>query len=148
MSRVADEALAEALTWRGTTYRHQASVKGVGCDCLGLIRGVWRALHGTEPEPIPAYEPDWAEVTGEERMLAAARRWLIEKPAAAIEPGDVLLFRMAPEAAVKHCAILTRKGPPGRIVHAYWGRAVTESWLGDWWTSRIAAAFAFPEETD
>ena len=28
--------------WIGTPYRHQASLKGVGCDCLGLVRGVWR----------------------------------------------------------------------------------------------------------
>ena len=36
--------VAEARAWIGTRYRHQASVKGVGCDCLGLVRGVWRAL--------------------------------------------------------------------------------------------------------
>jgi cell wall-associated NlpC family hydrolase len=32
--------VAEARTWIGTPYRHQASLKGVGCDCLGLVRGV------------------------------------------------------------------------------------------------------------
>jgi NlpC/P60 family putative phage cell wall peptidase len=31
-----------ARGWIGTPYRHQASLKGVGCDCLGLLRGVWR----------------------------------------------------------------------------------------------------------
>ena len=40
----------EARAWIGTPYRHQASLKGVGCDCLGLIRGVWRAVMGEEPE--------------------------------------------------------------------------------------------------
>ena len=35
--------LAECRAWIGTPYRHQASVKGVGCDCLGLLRGIWRA---------------------------------------------------------------------------------------------------------
>ena len=38
--------IAEARAWIGTPYRHQARCKGVGCDCLGLVRGVWRALHG------------------------------------------------------------------------------------------------------
>jgi NlpC/P60 family putative phage cell wall peptidase len=34
---------AEARAWIGTPDRHQASLKGMGCDCLGLVRGVWRA---------------------------------------------------------------------------------------------------------
>jgi len=42
-----------ARSWIGTPYVHQASVKGVGCDCLGLLRGVWRELVGAEPEKMP-----------------------------------------------------------------------------------------------
>lgn len=145
MSAVGERALAEAMRWLGTPYQHQASVLGGGCDCLGLVRGVWRGLYGAEPEAVGAYRADWAEVTGEERLLAAARRWLIETPVNAAEPGDVLLFRMAPGAAVKHCALLSRGGAAPRILHAYWGRAVTESWLGDWWASRRVAAFRWPE---
>lgn len=148
MSAIGEEALAEALDWLGTPYQHQASVKGAGCDCLGLVRGVWRSLYGSEPEAVEPYRADWAEVCGEERLLEAARRWLVEKPLTDAEPGDVLMFRMTPEAAVKHCAILSRAGPTPRIVHAYWGRAVVESWLGDWWRSRLVSAFAFPERND
>lgn len=146
MSDVAQRAVVEALDWLGTPYRHQGSEKGVGCDCLGLVRGVWRAVHGPEPEKIEPYRADWAEMCREERLLDAARRWLVEKPVEAQAPGDVLLFRMAPEASVKHCAILTRCGPTPRIVHAYWGRAVVESWLGEWWRRRLVAAFSFPSE--
>jgi NlpC/P60 family putative phage cell wall peptidase len=148
MSATRDRALAEAMSWIGTPYQHQASVKGLGCDCLGLVRGVWRSLYGTEPEAVPPYRADWAEVSGEERLLAAARRWLVEVPVETARPGDVVLFRMSPEAAIKHCALISHAGPPGRIVHAYWGRAVTESWLGDWWRSRLVAAFTFPEKED
>ncbi|MEM1422329.1 MAG: peptidase P60, partial [Pseudomonadota bacterium] len=39
-----DQIAYEASRWIGTPYRHQASLRGVGCDCLGLLRGVWRAL--------------------------------------------------------------------------------------------------------
>lgn len=42
-----------ARRWIGTPYHHQASLKGVGCDCLGLVRGVYRELCGAEPEPMP-----------------------------------------------------------------------------------------------
>ena len=142
------EAVAIARAWLGTPYRHQASVQGEGADCLGLLRGVWRELVGTEPEPTPPYRPDWAEVGGGETLLWAARRWLTEIPIGAAGAGDVLLFRMAPGCPVKHCAILSAGAVAGagepRMIHAYWGRAVVESWIGAWWRRRLVAAFAWP----
>src|SRR5262245_54365632 len=98
--------LAEVRSWIGTPYQHQASAKGVGCDCLGLVRGVWRALYGDEPAPAPAYTPDWAERLGQETLYRAARAHLVEIACAAAQPGDVLLFRMHADAPLKHCAIL------------------------------------------
>ena len=56
MSRA--DIVRAAGDWLGTPYRHQASVRGVGCDCLGLIRGVWRECIGPEPEPVPQPQPD------------------------------------------------------------------------------------------
>lgn len=139
--------VAAARGWIGTPYRHQASLKGVGCDCLGLVRGVWRELYGAEPEAPPPYRADWAETGVAETLLDAATRHLTPLGLGAFAPGDVLLFRMSPDACVKHCAIVSasRPGDPQpRIVHAYWGRAVVESWLGPWWRRRLAAAFSFP----
>jgi NlpC/P60 family putative phage cell wall peptidase len=133
--------LAEARDWIGTPYQHQASAKGAGCDCLGLVRGVWRALYGAEPEPAPAYTPDWAERHGEETLLQAARRRMIEIAVQEAQPGDVLLFRMAAEAPAKHAAILDEGD---RLIHAYWARAVVRSRFAPWWRARCAAAFSFP----
>ena len=48
-----DEIVEAARAWLGTPYHHQASLRGVGCDCLGLVRGVWRELYGPEPEAAP-----------------------------------------------------------------------------------------------
>ncbi|MCK4713545.1 MAG: peptidase, partial [Marinosulfonomonas sp.] len=60
------ERVAElARGWIGTPYRHQASVKGAGADCLGLLRGIWCEVYGAEPEAVPAYTPDWSEPQGE-----------------------------------------------------------------------------------
>ena len=67
-----------ARGWLGTPYQHQASLKGVGCDCLGLVRGLWRETFGAEPEVPPAYAPDWAEAGLEETLAEAGRRHLIE----------------------------------------------------------------------
>src|SRR5829696_3204621 len=61
--------IAETRTWIGTPYRHQASLKAVGCDCLGLLRGVWRAVMGAEPETPGPYSADW----GGRRRRAAHR---------------------------------------------------------------------------
>ncbi|MGD9966968.1 MAG: NlpC/P60 family protein [Hyphomonadaceae bacterium] len=134
--------LAEARAWIATPYQHQASTKGAGCDCLGLIRGVWRALYGGEPEPVPAYTPDWAERHGAEMLYSAARRHLLEIPRASAQPGDVLLFRMAPDAPAKHAAILDEEE---FVIHAYWARAVVRSRFAPWWRTRCAAAFSFPD---
>ena len=75
-----DAIVAEARSWIGTRYRHQASLKGVGCDCLGLVRGVWRNCIGDEPETLPPYAPDWAEATGAEALASAALRHLVPIP--------------------------------------------------------------------
>ncbi|MCR6646556.1 MAG: NlpC/P60 family protein [Terricaulis sp.] len=133
--------LAEARDWIGTPYQHQASAKHAGCDCLGLVRGVWRALYGAEPEAAPPYTPDWAERAGAETLLAAARRHLDEISIEAAAPGDVLLFRMDAHSPAKHAAILDEGDG---LIHAYWARAVVRSRFAPWWRARLAGAFSFP----
>jgi NlpC/P60 family putative phage cell wall peptidase len=139
------EIVSAARAWIDTPYRHQASEKGVGADCLGLVRGVWRELYGEEPEATPPYTPDWAERGGAELLRDTARRHLVERPPESTRPGDILLFRIRTGAPAKHAAILAE---PARIVHAYWGRAVTETALSPWWSRRLAAAFSFPNVID
>ncbi len=132
-----------ARGWLGTPYVHQASTRGAGADCLGLIRGVWRDLHGDEPETPPPYTADWAECGGAEVLRAAAMRHL--RPVAEAEPwtaGQVLLFRMRPGAVAKHLGILSAGGL--RFLHAYDAHGVIESPLTPPWRSRVIARFRFP----
>ncbi|MDX3927436.1 MAG: NlpC/P60 family protein [Shinella sp.] len=137
------EVVAIAREWIGTPYRHQASRKGVGCDCLGLIRGVWRELYGAEPERPGAYQPDWAERGGAERLIEAATRHFGEPVATeTMRPGDVLVFRWRSGCAAKHAGILSA---PDRFIHAYEQAAVVESPLIAGWRRRTAAVFRFPE---
>ena len=135
--------VAAARAWIGTPYVHQASVAGAGTDCLGLLRGVWRAVVGGEPEPVPAYTADWGEGGGREVLMAAALRWLV--PSAEVWPGDVLLFRMRDGSIAKHLGIQSIVGAGAAFVHAYTGHGVIESPLSDPWARRIVARFAFPE---
>lgn len=140
---VAEAAAAEALSWLGTPYRHQGRNKGVGCDCVGLLLGVWRAVHSEPPELPGAYAPDWAEADGGgERLLTALRRHFREKPMEAMTPGDVLLFRWRPHLPAKHAGIMVGAD---EFVHAYEGMAVSRSALVPQWRRRIAGVFAFPD---
>jgi NlpC/P60 family putative phage cell wall peptidase len=139
-----ERIVAEARSWVGTPYQHQCSTKGAGTDCLGLVRGVWRAVLGPEPEVVPPYTSDWAEPSAQEVLLAAALRCLCPKPMDAPARGDVLLFRMNDRAIAKHLGIQSSLNP-ARFVHAYTGHGVIESSLSLPWERRIAARFAFPE---
>lgn len=140
-----DALVAEARSWIGTSYRHQASVKGVGCDCLGLVRGVWRACLGEEPEAPPPYAPDWAEAGGDETLAAAALRHLAPVPCDAFDKGDVLLFRWRDGCVAKHAAIASSATT---MIHAHDGAAVCEVAITPWWRRRLAYAFTFPGVAD
>lgn len=133
--------MTATLAWLGTPYRHQASLQGVGCDCLGLVRGVWRTVVGPEPEPLPGYAPDWAEAGGGETLAAAADRHFRRIAIEDADAGDVLLFRWRETTPAKHAGILIR---PDRFVHAHEGAVVAEAPLGRWWRARAAGAWRFP----
>ncbi len=134
--------VAAARGWIGTPYVHQCSVKGVGTDCLGLVRGLWRELCGPEPECMPAYTPDWGEAGGIELLLGGAGRLL--RPAPDEQPGVVLIFRMRDGAVAKHMGILAETGAAPSFVHAYDRHGVVESPLSAPWRARIAGRFRFP----
>lgn len=132
-----------AMGWIGTPYHHQASLRGVGTDCFGLIRGVWRELYGVngDPERVPTYSWDWAEAKDDETMLSAARRHMIEVPLSGCRGGDVVLFRYRAGYNAKHAAILVGGG---KMIHASFGATTCEVHMSDWWRRHMAGAFAFP----
>lgn len=136
-----DAVVQAARRWLGTPYCHQASLRGEGADCLGLLRGVWRELIGPEPEPLTAYGPGWAELSGEERLLEIAGRHLLARMDGAIVPGNVLIFRWKTGLPAKHCGIATG---PDRFIHAHDGAQVAEVALVPGWRRRIAGLFDFP----
>jgi len=130
-----------ARSWLGTPYHDQASLRGVGCDCLGLARGVWREVVGDEPFPIPPYSRDWGETGPHEVLANGASSMLIPIPTAEESPGALVLFRMAPRAIAKHVGILTA---PDSFIHSYERLGVVEEILTPIWARRIAFAFLFP----
>lgn len=136
--------VATARSWCGTPYRHQASLKHVGCDCLGLVRGVWRDIYGSEPELPPPYSADWAESNPAESLAEAARRHMQEINVSDFSAGDLLLFRWRNWLPAKHAGIAIDRT---RMIHAQDGIRVCEVPLSQWWVQRVAYAFRFPERT-
>lgn len=110
--------VAEARTWMGTHYRHQARAKGVGVDCIGMIGmtalacGVsgaqeWRedrAMHSYGRQPDPIF------------LANACARFLDPVQVSAAGLGDVLVlaFRRQPQ----HFALISRDAPK-YVIHAY-----------------------------
>jgi NlpC/P60 family putative phage cell wall peptidase len=137
-----EHVTAAARSWLGTPYHDQASLKGVGCDCLGLARGVWREVVGPEPFPIPPYSRDWGETGPREVLADGARRMMVEVPPEDVVPGALVLFRMRPGAIAKHVGILTG---PDTFIHAYERLGVIEEPLTQTWRRHIAFAFMFPQ---
>ncbi|EFL88966.1 NlpC/P60 family protein [Ahrensia sp. R2A130] len=138
---VGERVVATARQWLGTPYIHQASVKGVGADCIGLIRGVWREVEGQEPQQLPNYSSTWSDPTGQEDLLVAGYTHFREVAFGEDQPGDVLIFRMRRGSAAKHAGILSSSR---HFIHAYEGNTVVESALSSFWSDRIGGIFRFP----
>lgn len=137
---LAESILKECRSWIGTPYIHQASLKGVGADCLGLVRGVWRHLYGSEPEKVPAYSPDWGEVNENETILNAAQRNFVKVDKEPL-PADLLVFRWRQGVIAKHVGILSTEN---KFIHAYESSGVVEANLGVHWKNKIVAIYRFP----
>lgn len=137
-----DAVVAAAREWIGTPYRHRAATLGAGCDCLGLVRGVWQRLYGRPPPlPLPAYRADLRDPDHVRSLLEAAETLLLPADAEAPAAGQVVLFRLNRTLAPKHCAILVGDG---RFVHAQERLGVVEAHLTEGWARRIDARFRFP----
>ncbi len=134
-----DVVLAASL-WLKTPYRHQASTLGAGADCLGLVRGVWRMVLGTEPQLPPAYAPDW-DVRDDNALQQAADAHLVRLPMGTIEAGDILLFQLRAGFSARHLAIAAS---PTTMIHAYSGLCVSQTSINPWWQRHMIARYLYP----
>ena len=134
-----------ARQWIGTPYVHQASQKGVGSDCLGLVYGIWRELYREEPISIPPYSQDWGESGGGDCLLDAVSLYFDRVTLRrSISPGQVLVFRMRRGSIAKHLGVVGQGDPQATFIHSHTGRGVHETALSSAWRQRIAGRFIFP----
>lgn len=135
------EVVAQARRWIGTPYHHQAALRGVGCDCIGFIRGLHAELRGGVPVAVPAYRVDWAEMSTNEQLLLALSCHLRVGVSSRLLSGDVLAFRWRPQTPARHVALLST---PHSMIHVLGGGYVREVVFSPAWQKRLVAVFSFP----
>ena len=129
----------EARRWIGTPHHHHAFRKGVGCDCIGLIRGIGDATKAFEYDASSFRVRQFRGYSRQPNprvMYAALQEFLtkIDKREAGV--GDILWFRLLEP---QHLGILIE---PGIVVHAdlLAGRVIDHSVR----FMHIVAAFRYP----
>lgn len=137
----AGDIITAARRWIATPYHHQAALRGVGCDCIGLVRGVWGDVYGTDAPKPPAYTRDWGDTDNGERLILAGDTHLERIDIADLSPGDVFAIRWRNAKSAKHVGILTADD---RFIHAYEKSGVVEVTLTRQWRAMIAGAWRFP----
>lgn len=146
------EVVAEARKWVGTKFMHQQSQRGVGTDCVGLIRGVSLEL-GLRADLTPA-EIDRANVYLSGYPLyahsgifrKACNEFLVPISKASIQIGDLVLMSFV-NGEPQHLGIVCDYPHGGfSVVHALGPQApnkVIEHRLDDRWFGRIVEAYSF-----
>jgi cell wall-associated NlpC family hydrolase len=114
MSAARREAVvAEAITWLGTPYHHQACLKGVGADCAQMPLAVYAAVGLIPRVQVGDYSPQWFLHRSAERYLEWVERLAREITLAEVGPGDFAVWRFG--RTFSHGAIITAWP---RILHA------------------------------
>ena len=138
------QIVAEARSWiGGTRWHHQGMVKGVGCDCIGLVAGVAVALglpEGRDWQQAPSYA-GYGRQPDPVALLAACDRYLDRKPFANVQLGDILLMRLKYEP--QHFALVSSVEPL-QMIHALAAmKRVTEHRVDEAWRSKIMAVYSY-----
>ena len=140
-----DKIVAEARRWIDTPYYHQAALIGVGCDCVGLIRGV-----GFACEVLPPREAEWklfnayGRRPNPRRMAEGMRTFLEPVVTGSQQLGDIAWMAWRADLPM-HLAILAEQNGRPTIIHSYSdvGRVV-EHGLSQQWIDRVVSWWRYP----
>ena len=134
--------LAEARTWVGTPYHGHAALKGVGCDCIGLVIGVLKNVGLLSATYSPgSYSGEWHLHHNEERLVGEVEAFgCVAKPLAERQPGDLLLFQFG-----RVCAHSGFCLEDDQVLHAVrdFDRVLVTSLRGEW-RERLRRVYTMP----
>ncbi|MFM9889621.1 MAG: C40 family peptidase [Rickettsiales bacterium] len=144
---IAQDIVVQARGWLNTPFHHQARLKAVGCDCLGLVVGVVDELGlkdsagtllASYDEVTYSREPDGAYLM--QKLVGL----LEEIPIAEKRAGDLGLFNVRDNP--QHVAIFTDYEGTLGMIHCYaQARRVVEHRLDDDWASRLVKVFRWQQ---
>lgn len=134
-----DDIIAEAREWIGTPWIHQASCKGAGADCIGLIAGVAAACGSPEAARFLS-TPNWRNYGRNPDpafMYSVCDDLMNRVPVADMRLADVLVFRCG-----KHPMHFGLATYAGKMIHAWLkARMVREHELDAGWRSEIVRVY-------
>jgi NlpC/P60 family putative phage cell wall peptidase len=125
----------EARTWIGTPFFPHTCKKGVGCDCVQLALGIFKAV-GFAPADMEF--PPYRLGTGEHSSSSQVADWLehsnyVEPEPDGPQPGDILTFKIG--RVEHHVGVMCGDS---EFVHCFRGYGVVVADLRDpTWHTRL-----------
>lgn len=142
--------IAEARTWLGTPFRHQAKVKGLGCDCAQLVIAAGEAcgLLAIDPAAWRRFAA-YGRAPNPKRMEEALRAFMVKIAPSRARLGDVMWLsweRAGGRADLPmHLAILAEHKGRATMIHALSEVAkVTEHGFTAEWPGRVVSWWRYP----
>ena len=138
---IGEKMVTEARTWIGTPWHHQYCLRGVGVDCVGLVRAAYEVATGNKTDLIVDYHR-MPPIGREQRLADILAQYADPIDKTDLQPGDILLFRFI-NGTSNHIGLYTGNGC---FIHAWMTvRKVVEMPLDDVWKRAMATAFRVPE---
>lgn len=138
-----DQIVAAARSQIGVRYAHQAAVKDVACDCVGLLLIVGGMLGIPE---AAAFANDmryraYGRPPNPRLMISACDLYLDQVQITEALPGDIALGRVEKEP--QHFGIISALNP-AYVIHAYGqvGRVV-ENRADENWQAKVLRTYRF-----
>ena len=144
-----EEVLAEAREWIDTRWAHQAMVKGLACDCAGLVLGVGDnagALAMSLDDPALTEFVGYSRQPNPGQMIKALSMLMVKIRKEEAGAGDVVYRKYGKNP--QHLAILTGRltDPMSGVIHALaWpSRKVVEHRTDEDWYMNVISAWRYP----
>lgn len=132
------EIIKTAREYVGTPFVHQARLKGIGVDCIGLVTGIGKDLGLINYDHVvyPRYSSNG------DQLMFHMRKAFVEIDVDKRQPADVIIYWTDKNSKhPQHLAVLTDNG----IIHTYDRvKKVVETPSHPTWDDRITHAFQWP----
>ena len=137
------QVVDEARSWIDTPYHHQAMLKGIGVDCVGLIRGVCENLGGPfDPQQWARFK-NYSRTPNPRKMHEGMATFLLPV-VGDMQLGDVLHLEWRNDLPM-HLAFFATLDERPTIIHALASaRRVCEHGFEAPWPGRVNSVWRLP----